>query len=298
METFLRISTEQLKDRLEQKHDFTLIDVLPREFYDEGHIPGAKQACVYEVTFTSQVHAIVPERQNDIVVYASSRRSRAAVAAAVKLTAAGYTNVYAYEGGTAEWQQAGCTLEGAKTSAEHLEPQIGTYFVDSRKSSLEWIGRNITGAHHGTIKVSEGFIQVVGGEAAHAAFTIDMESITNEDIRDEKLSQMLVGHLKSEDFFDVARHPTASFEVTHLDFIPGASPGSANCNVRGVLSMRGVANPIAFSAIIEKMPDGAVTAEIDRTRWNIIYGSGKFFEKLGKHLVYDDITLHLKLIAR
>jgi polyisoprenoid-binding protein YceI len=306
MNTAQSVSTEHLAYWIEQGQKFTLIDVLPREFYEEEHLPGARQACVYEVTFLSQVYAIQPDRQKDIVVYASSRRSHAAAVAAERLVNAGYTNVYEYEGGTEEWRSAGHALEGTKASAPRpqLAPETEprTFFVDTRKSRLEWIGRNITGAHTGTLTIAEGFIQAVGDEAMHAAFTIDMESIANSDIRDDKLNKLLISHLKSEDFFHVSKHPRAIFEVTALEFVPNAPAGSVNCSVRGSLTMRGLTNEIAFPAIIEKSADGSIVAEahfdIDRTRWNIIYGSGKFFEKLGKHLVYDDISIHLKLVAR
>ena len=101
MENFARIPTDQLQNWMKEKRDFTLIDVSPMEFYDEATFLARSRRVCAKVTFTGQVHAIEPDRHKDIVAYASSRRSRAAVAAAVKLTAAGYTNVYAYEGGTA-----------------------------------------------------------------------------------------------------------------------------------------------------------------------------------------------------
>jgi polyisoprenoid-binding protein YceI len=128
-----------------------------------------------------------------------------------------------------------------------------------------------------------------------------MDSITNNDIEDKALNAMLVSHLKSEDFFDVKNFPTASFELSQITMKSDAKPGGVNAEVRGALTMKGVTGEVNFPALIEMRKDGALAAEahfdIDRTRWNVLYGSGKFYEKLGMHLVHDNISLGLKIIA-
>ena len=70
----------------------------------------------------------------------------------------------------------------------------------------------------------------------------------------------------------------------------------------GELTLKGVRRALAFPAILGPTPDGTLAADahfdIDRTEWNVLYGSGKFYEKLGKHLVNDVISLALKLVTQ
>ncbi len=138
---------------------------------------------------------------------------------------------------------------------------------------------------------------VAGGE-----FTLDMESIANTDLADTALNRMLIAHLKSDDFFETAAYPTATFHLRHVTLNPHAHPGNINADIDGALTLKGVTEDLAFPAIIESLPGGVLSAEahfdIDRTRWNVIYGSGKFYEALGKHLVHDQISLSLRMVTR
>jgi polyisoprenoid-binding protein YceI len=112
---------------------------------------------------------------------------------------------------------------------------------------------------------------------------------------------MLVAHLKSDDFFDTARYPIATFHLRHVTFNPHARPGNINADIDGALTLKGVTADLGFPALIEVLPGGALSAEahfdIDRTRWNVIYGSGKFYEWLGKHLVHDIVSLSLHIVT-
>jgi len=137
------------------------------------------------------------------------------------------------------------------------------------------------------------------GRPVGGAFTLDMASIENLNIQDSTLRQVLVWHLKSDDFFDVQRFPVAELQLSKFTTLPHARPGSPNYEVNGTLALKGVSGEVAFPAILGTASDGLLAADghfdIDRTRWNVLYGSGKFYEKLGMHLVNDEISLALKL---
>ena len=99
------------------------------------------------------------------------------------------------------------------------------------------------------------------------------------------------------------RFPSCEFRLTRIAPIEGAAAGSPNSELSGELIMKGVSREISFwRGDRAHAPDGRLAAEahfdIDRTQWNVLYGWGSFTEKLGKHLVHDDVTISLKLITR
>jgi len=113
---------------------------------------------------------------------------------------------------------------------------------------------------------------------------------------------LLIRHLQSEDFFDVARYSEARFIIEAFQFQSGATEGRPNYQVQGRFLLRGVERPLSFGAFIgQPFEENKLLArahfDIDRTEWGVLYGSGKFYEKLGKHLVNDYISLDLKIVA-
>lgn len=298
------LSREKIKQMLDQQYDMVLIDVLPAEYYEQSHIRGSLNACVYDVNFLRQVEGLVPEKHKTIVLYGIGATSKATEVALKKLTAAGYENVFVYLGGILDWKRARYPIDGTRTD-NLLPPQLvnKVYTIDPAGSVLQWIGRNITGAHYGTINFLSGSIPILLRQPNKVSFVIDMNSIQDLDIQDPTWNRILVDHLKSDDFFDVQKYPTARFDATEFKPIEGAKGGGVpNYDVRGKLTLKGITKEITFPAILTLKEDGVLAAEahfdIDRTLWNVNYGSGKLFEKLGKHLVYDFITIQLKLVAR
>jgi rhodanese-related sulfurtransferase len=300
------ITHEKLRAWKEEDRDLVLIDTLPGDVYRKRHLPGAKNACVYEVVFPQQVEAIVPDRSREIVVYGSRIVSMDAVIAAEKLARLGYQKVSVLSGGLAAWQEASYPLEGEEVDGTidpgtRLNLPEGVYLVDADQSAVEWTGRNPNGRHFGAIKLAGGEITVRGAEIG-GSFTIDMGTIKNVDLEGNEWQPVLIAHLESDDFFFVKLFPTARFTITSADLVADPTLSSPNLEVQGTLELRGVRNSLSFPATVSTLADGRVAAEahfdLDRTRWKVIYGSSRFFEHLGMHLVFDPITIQLRILTR
>ncbi len=291
-----------LNQWLNEGRDFILLDVLLPECYGSRHIPGATNACVYEMDFLDQVRKVIVDKKKCIVVYDSSDRSMASTWAARKLTEAGFQEVWELSGGMDEWEGSGYPVDvlGPELEEETVLTD-GLHKVDCSQSRLEWIGRNVGRRHHGTIDIKEGEIRIANGKLAGGALCLDMGSIKNTDLQDNVLNSLLIRHLSSDDFFDVKNYPTAKFEIAECSTIEDATPGSPNYSIRGTLTIKDVSREIQIKASVAPGEKSCVMAhsffDIDRTLWNVSYGSGKLFEKLGMHLVDDTISLELFLTA-
>lgn len=176
-----------------------------------------------------------------------------------------------------------------------------TFTLDTSASEIKWTGKKVTAAHTGTVNIKEGKFKLNGNDISDGSFQIDMTSIKNSDIIDPKYNKKLVDHLISADFFSASDFPEATFKIQKAKFIPNAPSGQPNYTIEGKLSIKGIENDVSFPATIsisnnEATASGTVT--LDRTKWNIRYGSGKFFESLGDKLILDDFTVELKLVAK
>lgn len=302
MAAVLEIEANELAERLVASDPPLVIDVLPEEDYRAAHVSGAVNACVFKVSFLDDVMALAGNRERPLVVYGSGREDRASTTAAEKLVRAGCTQLWDFRGGLAEWTASGREVDGeGAVEAGPVAPADGMHRLDTERSRIGWAGRNLLTTHYGTIKLRGGEIEIRGGRLVHGIFSIAMDSIEVADIGDGGLRAMLVRHLESDDFFDTARFPDAEFRIERIAPLPEAMPGTPNCEVAGLLTLRGVCQEIAFPAIIGPTADGRFAADahfdLDRTRWGVLYGSGKFYQKLGMHLVHDDISFELKLVT-
>lgn len=170
-----------------------------------------------------------------------------------------------------------------------------TYKVNPEKSELAWLGKKVTGQHNGFIQLNEGVLTIEKGKLTGGEFVIDMTSINCEDIKDEGTNQKLVGHLKSDDFFGVSAYPTSKLEIKKV-----TAKGGDQYEIMGHLTIRDKTNPVTFPATVAV--DGEnVTAKaeitVDRSDYNVKYGSGSFFDDLGDKMIYDDFTLNVNLVA-
>ncbi|MCB1278047.1 YceI family protein [Prosthecobacter sp.] len=284
-----------LKDRAK------LIHVLPEEHFVQQHLPGSVNACVYEMVFVSKVEELVPDRDSLIIVYGAGDPSLDSAVAAEKLERAGYTNVCDFRGGLNEWLKEDLPVEGSGI-VEESNDLGGVFDIDTETSVVRWTGRNLFNHHQGTVKLAGGRIEVQNGGLKAARFTLDMNSIACEDLVDTAYNAMLIRHLRDDDFFAVERFPSAEFVCERAEPLPSCTPGTPNYTLHGMMTLRGVARPLSFPAVIAAADadhlTGQAQIELDRTQFGSHYGSGRLFAFLGKHVVNDHIHLHLKIQAK
>lgn len=171
-----------------------------------------------------------------------------------------------------------------------------TFKADTEKTTLAWHAEKITGSHEGNISLKSGSFKVEKDKIVSGSFIIDMNTITNTDLTDKEYNGKLVGHLKSADFFDVAKFPDAVFTITKpVDLSKSVT------DVHGTLTLKGITKPLSFKAVVLKVGGSfsfnANSIVVDRTLYNIKYGSGTFFSDLGDKVIYDEFTVRLKLMA-
>ncbi len=295
------MNTSSLHQLLSAASPPRLLHVLPEEVFAAARLPGSVHACIYEVSFPEKVAAVLPDKAAPVVVYGSDALSLEAAEAAEALRAAGYVDVSVYEDGLAGWRAAGQPLEGHGTLPGAPQPADGTYAVDIAESIVRWTGRNLFNHHSGTVRLAGGQLRLLEGRLVSASFDVAVDTIACEDIADGSVNCMLIDHLKSADFFEVAKHPVASFVASAAEPIEGATEGRPNFQLAGTLTVRGVSRPVEFPAVVAVNPEGRLTGQacldLDRTEFGSIYGSGRLFRFLGQHVVNDVIHLHLKIHA-
>lgn len=156
-----------------------------------------------------------------------------------------------------------------------------------KESTVTWKGKKVLGSHYGTIDLTEGSLVMEGEKITGGKFVIDMTSILVQDLSGENKDK-LEGHLKSDDFFGVASHPTSTL------IIKSGNKTAEGYYINGDITIKGKTEPIAF---LLKMNDNKATADlkIDRTKFNVRYGSGSFFDNLGDNTIYDQFELAVSL---
>ncbi|WP_299362594.1 YceI family protein [Winogradskyella sp.] len=168
--------------------------------------------------------------------------------------------------------------------------------ADTEKSTIEWKGFKPTGSHTGTISIGKGIVKVNNGTVESGSFVIDMGTIKVTDIpAEEEGNAKLTGHLTSADFFDVSTYPHAKFEVTGLETVEGKTMLSGNLTMKDATN--NISIPVTTSIDGDNMTLTSEAFTIDRSKWNIKYGSKSFFDNLGDKFINDDIELKINLVA-
>ncbi|MCF8283961.1 MAG: YceI family protein [Sphingobacteriales bacterium] len=168
-----------------------------------------------------------------------------------------------------------------------------SFKVDASKSSVNWLAKKVTGQHNGTITISNGTLALANDKIVGGKFEIDMTSIVNADLQGE-WNTKLIGHLKSDDFFSVAKNPTAKLDITKVE------TKENNTIVNGKLTIKGITQDISFPASVSKKGNVVVaiaTIRIDRTKYDIKYGSKSFIEGIGDKAIDDEFELQVNLVA-
>jgi len=170
--------------------------------------------------------------------------------------------------------------------------------IDVGQSTLKWQAKKTlvdTNNHEGTVDFKSGFVLMDDAESlAGGEFVIDMQSITSTDLEGAG-KEKLEGHLKSEDFFETENFSTAKLILKEV-----SSPEDSKSSITADLTIKGITNEILFDAMNEDYVGGSIwkaSLEIDRTLWNIRFGSGKFFENLGDNLIDDVIKFDIEILV-
>lgn len=167
------------------------------------------------------------------------------------------------------------------------------YQVNAVSSTLEWEAKKVTGQHSGTISFGEGTLQVDKKKISGGKLSVDMNTLVNTD--GGGVNKNLVGHLKSDDFFSVAKFPQATLEVKKVE----AKSGDLY-HFTADLTIKGITAPVEFDAEVTQT-SGQLTATgvmtVNRTKYDIKYRSASFFSDLGDKMIQDDFTLKFKLVA-
>ncbi len=170
--------------------------------------------------------------------------------------------------------------------------------ISSSESSISWVGRKLTGSHAGTVPIKSGEVVLEGDAIKSGSFGIDLAGVQVTDIPDTKQNAKLVGHLKSGDFFAADLFPTAQFTIESAAPMVNPLPSGENTTIKGTLAIKGISKPIEFPAkvaIKDGFAEASGKAKLDRTQWDIRYGSGKFFQGLGDKLIYDEFEVDFAL---
>ncbi|WP_178987753.1 YceI family protein [Winogradskyella schleiferi] len=164
---------------------------------------------------------------------------------------------------------------------------ISDKIVDIEKSSVTWKGYKVTGQHEGTINLASGKLTFDGETLTGGTFVMDMTSINTTDLEGEYKGK-LDGHLKSADFFGIEKFPVATLEFINV------SGKDGNYKVKANLTIKETTKPVEFSMTVNKNSAKA-SLEIDRTEYDIKYGSSSFFDGLKDKAIYDNFDLNVNL---
>jgi polyisoprenoid-binding protein YceI len=172
-----------------------------------------------------------------------------------------------------------------------------SYTIDPKSSVLIWKGEKVTKVHTGKVQIKSGTI-IKNKNNFSGDFVIDMTTIKVDDVTDQGMNDKFMGHLRSEDFFSVDKFKTSVLKIKKTEGYTPKKDEKANYMITADLTIKGITNEIKFPALVNfngKDLSAYSTIIIDRSKWNVRYGSGSFFDNLGDAAIYDNITYDLTL---
>ena len=179
--------------------------------------------------------------------------------------------------------------QASTQQAQGVATADNIYNIETALSQITWTGREVsTSSHYGTLDFVSGNFEISNGSIVNGEFIVDMTSINNQDMEGDSKAR-LEGHLKSDDFFSVESYPTAAISINSSELI-----SDGKWNVSADLSIKGFTHPVNFEMISSE--DGwSANLVFDRSKYDVRFRSGSFFENLGDKLIYDDIELSINL---
>lgn len=192
---------------------------------------------------------------------------------------------------------SGKKSDNSKPTLNQLTPEAGTYSLLIDDSELSWIGTELsTKTHTGTIDFTDGTIVVDSDNTISGNVKINMSTINVTDLQGRS-KEMLERHLRSSDFFEVESYSEAKFSFISKSF----DKLSNQISFVGDLTIKDITNPISFNAtLLETSPflKAKAVLSFDRSKYNVRFRSGNFFENLGDKLILDDIDVNIRLVTK
>ena len=187
--------------------------------------------------------------------------------------------------------------EAVATETAEMASDAMTYVIDTETSQINWVGSKPGGEHMGTVQLASGGLMVKDENLTSGNFVLDMNSITDTDLEGEKKAK-LEGHLKTGDFFEVEKFPTATFEITSVKAT--TETPDATHHITGNLTMKGTTKSVTLPAKVEMTEKGLMASTpkftINRTEWGVNFKSG-ILGVAKDEAIHDEIGLQIQLAA-
>lgn len=158
------------------------------------------------------------------------------------------------------------------------------------ESVIKWTGKKIGGSHSGEIQLKSAYLEFEADQIIGGKVLVDMNTISNTDLTNEGANQKLVGHLKSDDFFGVEKYPVSSFILTEASAFK-----NGKATIKGALTIKGITEEISAD-VVKKNGKYSTIIDVDRSKFNVRYGSKSFFNNLGDKAINDLFTLEIQLV--
>ncbi|HAY71969.1 MAG TPA: YceI family protein [Saprospirales bacterium] len=161
--------------------------------------------------------------------------------------------------------------------------------INVKSSTIEWKGSKvIAGSHVGSLQFKSGSVVLDSkGNLKGGSFEVDMTTVMVKDLEAGKGKEKLEGHLKSDDFFSVEKFPVAKLKITKIKSLKnGKYEATADLTIKGIT--KSITFPVSFTG---KKGEAKVT--VDRTQFDIRYGSDSFFDNLGDKAISNNFELDI-----
>jgi len=181
-------------------------------------------------------------------------------------------------------------------SASSISLHVGNekyFIIDTKETVVAWTASSVHGGNTGYVYISKGELMIEKGQLVGGTVEVDMNTIEDKN---HGSGNAMVNHLKSPDFFDVKQFPFSTIAITGVE-----STNNENKTIAGNLTIKGITHPVTFPAIVE-IKSGIVKANgklvIDRTRWDVRYRSGKFYDNLADKTISDSVEFNIEIVAK
>ena len=185
-------------------------------------------------------------------------------------------------------------VKAVNDNVSTLSLASGNYIAEAESSSIHWecgwLGGN---SHNGDILLKEGQLSIKDNNNLTGSFLVDMTTIDCHDEKNIGTKNKIIGHLKSDDFFDVKNHQRAKLEIISSENI-----GGNEFLFKGNLTIKEKTNFVQMKGSVQKLNSGYsadINLVFDRSKYDVKYRSAAFFSDLGDRIISDDVFLNVKI---